>query len=337
MIRGARLAAAGVVVACGAAPPSTPPDVEVGGEVFGAGWRVRAAAPAGLSEAEVRRVAEEVFAEVDRGVSTWRADSDIGRCRASTEPVAVSDTTAAVVRLALDVAARTGGAFDPTVQPLVELWGVHGARRTVAPTEAEVVAARAQVGFGRVSLSEREGVWWLGCGGTALDLSAIAPGYAADRVSDALAARGVASSLVDVGGEVRVRGRGPSGAGWRLGIDLPEPGLAPGEALAGVVTVADRGVATSGNYRNRYVLEGQEVVHELDPRTGRPALVGVASATVVAPTAALADAWATALMVLGEPGLAVVAREAGVDALLLVPTPEGFAERATPGMSAWRR
>ncbi len=327
-----RLAATLGLCACAAGPGV----VEVGGEVFGAGWRVRASVPAGLGEAEVRRVAEEVFAEVDQGVSTWRADSDISRCRSSSQPIAVSDTTAAVVSLALDVAARSGGAFDPTVQPLVELWGVHGARRTALPTEAEVAAARAQVGFERVSLEVREGVSWLGCGGTALDLSAIAPGYAADRVSDGLGARGVQDALVDVGGEVRVRGRGPSGSEWRLGIDLPEPGLAPGEALAGVVTVVDRGVATSGNYRNRYVLEGLEVVHELDPRTGRPAVVGVASATVVAPTAALADAWATALMVLGEPGLTALAGEDGVDALLLVPTADGYAERATPGMAAWR-
>jgi thiamine biosynthesis lipoprotein len=326
-------AAAGAIAACAAGPQ----DVEVRGEVFGSTWRARAVAPPGVDEAEVRQIAERVFAEVDLGVSTWRADSDISRCRRASQAIAVSDTTAAVVRLALDVAARTGGAFDPTVQPLVELWGVHGARRAVAPTEAEIEAARAQVGFGRVSLEARDGVAWLRCGGAALDLSAIAPGYAADRLSDALAARGVVDALVDVGGEVRVRGRGPSGAGWRLGIDLPEPGLSPGEALAGVVTVVDRGVATSGNYRNTYVLEGQEVVHELDPRTGRPALVGVASATVVAPTAALADAWATALMVLGEPGLDALGAEPGVDALLLVPTPDGYAERATPGMAGWRR
>jgi len=291
---------------------------DVSGQTFGAAWSVRWVGALGSREVEM--AATQVFAEVDAATSSWRADSELSRARAGGR-VAAGPALRDVLGEALAVAAASGGAFDPTVQPLVELWTLHGARRTTRPTDLEVADARARVDWRRVSLTG-EG---LDLDGAALDLSAIAPGYAADRVSDALVALGVTDSLVDVGGEVRARGRAPDGR-WRVALDRPVDGSA---GAFTVVAVSDAAVATSGHYRNHYVVEGVAVGNAIDPRTGWPSTADVLSATVFAPRASTADAWATALMVLGEDGLRVLPD--GVDALMVV----GRRIVTTPGVGRY--
>ncbi len=305
---------------------------EVRGEALGTTWMVKWRGSVG---ADVQPAVEAALADVDAKMSTWRDDSELSAIRAGSGPVAVSGETAFVIGEALELAALSGGAFDPTVQPLVELWGFHGKQRTAAPTDEELAAARAQVGWQRVAVANQGAAWTVDAGGTALDLSAIAKGHAVDRVSQALSAMHLPDHLVEVGGEVRAMGRGPDGP-WKLGVDRPEQGLAPGERLAAIAALTNKSMATSGNYRNTYEVDGQRVVHTLDPRTGRPALGEVASATVVADDCRTADGWATALMVLGvEQGLPLVEAQPGVDALLLVVDGEGFSQRQTGGMRAW--
>lgn len=331
-----------VVLAGCAAPvdPATPRSPvesealnELRGEALGTTWMVKWRGSVG---ADVQPVVEAVLAEVDQRMSTWRDDSELLAVRAGPGPVPVSEETAMVVREALVLAEATGGAFDPTVQPLVELWGFHGKRRTDPPSEAELAEALAQVGWDRVELGrDPSGRPTVDAHGAALDLSAIAKGHAVDRVSNALSAMQLADHLVEVGGEVRASGTGPQGA-WKLGIDRPEEGLAPGQELAAVAALTNAAMATSGNYRNTYEIDGQRVVHTLDPRTGRPALGTVASATVVAPDCRTADGWATALMVLGpEQGLPLIEARPDLDALLLVVDGDGFAVERSSGMGAW--
>jgi len=300
------------------------------GEALGTTWNVKWV---GGGDPALDGVIEGVLQEVDAGMSTWRADSEISRIRAARGPVEVSEHTHAVVVAALSLAEQTGGAFDPTVQPLVELWGFHGERRAALPTEAELAAARARVGYQKVRVADSPSFSVDG-GGTALDLSAIAKGHAVDRVAGALAERGHRDHMVEIGGEVRVAGRGPSGSGWRLGIERPEVGLAVGEALAAVAVLEDRSLATSGNYRNAYEIDGVAIGHTLDPRTGRPAEVEVRSATVVAEDCQTADGWATALMVLGREGLPLIERVPKLEALLLVPSSDGLVQVSTSGMEA---
>ncbi len=312
-----------------ATAPAPAPVHDLAGEALGTTWRVKwlgAAEPDAL-----RSAVESALAEVDASMSTWRDDSELSRIRAADGPVGVSVDTAHVVQAALELAAATGGAFDPTVQPLVELWGFHGERRATPPTDDELAAARAQVGWERVTVGWTDGSPWVDGGGTALDLSAIAKGHAVDRVSAALSARGVAHHMVEVGGEVRTAGAGPAGV-WRVGVDRPEVGLAPGARLEAVVELTNGAVATSGNYRNAYDLEGRRVAHTLDPRTGQPASSNAASATVIAPDCRTADALATALMVLGTDGLALVERWPDVEAMVLVAEDGVFVPRATAGM-----
>ncbi len=264
-------------------------------------------------------------------MSTWRSDSELSAIRESLDPVDVSEATAAVVRQALWLSEQTGGAFDPTVQPLVELWGFHGTPLTVLPTPEEIEAAQTQVGWRRVQVSHVDGQAVVNGGGTALDLSAIAKGYAVDRVSLAISELGVGSHLVEIGGEIRVSGPGPGGGLWSVGVEAPLPGNVPGASLFGLVEVVNASVATSGNYRQSRTVQGVEVHHTLDPRTGRPATSGVGSATVIAPTCALADGLATALMVLGEEGLPLIEGMEGVEAGLIWVDASGSRMELTSG------
>jgi thiamine biosynthesis lipoprotein len=287
----------------------------VEGEVFGAGWSVTWLGRAG-QRGRVEAAAAEVFAEVDRATSTWRPDSELATLRDGP----VSDTLAAVLEEALAVARATDGAFDPTVRPLVELWRPGGVRRQTPPSDEELAAARARVGWTKVSLDPGQ-PRVVTLGGAALDLAGIAPGYAADRVSDALVLAGLRDHLVDVGGELRARGAAPGGGAWTVAVEGPD---GPG----GLATLQEAAIATSGNQHAGYQLDGQLVGHVIDPRTGWPSGLGVSAATVVAPRAAQADAWATALLVLGEAGLGR-AEAAGVHAQLLVTTPAGLEARRT--------
>jgi len=302
------------------------------GEALGTTWTVKWVGEDRTSEVQDAAIA--ALGEVDAAMSTWRDDSDLARIRAGSGPVEVRPETAVVVAEALGLAEMTGGAFDPTVQPLVELWGFHGAPRSTLPTPDEVEQARAGVGWDRVVVAwSPDGRAHVDGGGTALDLSAIAKGHAVDRVSTAISRLGLGDHMVEVGGEVRVHGHRVDGGLWRVGVDRPVVGLAPGRELAAVVAVTNAGVATSGNYRNAVVIEGRRLGHTLDPRTGYPVSTEVASATVVAPDCRTADGLATALMVLPiERGVALAEGLPGVEALVLVDG--GATARSTTGMEA---
>ena len=304
-------------------------DASLRGEALGTTWEVMWRS----TEVERDDVADRivfVLTSVDQQMSTWRDDSELSRIRASDGPVPVSEATASVLAEALWLAEATGGAFDPTVQPLVELWGFHGAPLTELPSDQALSTARESVDWTRVVLGRSEAGPTIDAGGTALDLSAIAKGHAVDRVSDALSALGIGTHLVSIGGEVRASGSGPDDGLWSVGVEMPTPGNAPGSELYGIVRVANRSVATSGNYRQQRVVEGVEVHHTLDPRTGRPSDSEVASATVIAPTCALADGLATALMVLGSEGLPLIERLPNVEAGLLWMGPNGiYAEESS--------
>jgi len=314
-------------------PASAEPQVvALEGEVFGSTWHIKYVEPVGAPPPEeVVKAVQAVFDRIDGRLSTWKPDSDLSRAQREKTPVSME--TAQVVDLALDLAERSGGAFEPTLGPLTHLWGLHGERRTTLPTPAEIEAARAQVGWQKVNLEYGIAGPTLDATGTTFDVNGIAPGYASDAVAWELSSLGIPDHLVEVGGEVRVNGTGPTGDRWRLGVDRPKTGTDMGQELLLTLDVSNVGVSTSGNYRNVYEVEGVRIVHTLDPHSGMPIDRGVLSATVIAPTAAEADGWATVLMVLGESGLSLVAAQ-GADALLVV-SGESPALLATPGMRRW--
>ncbi|MCB1034617.1 MAG: FAD:protein FMN transferase, partial [Acidobacteria bacterium] len=188
-----------------------------------------------------------------------------------------------------------GGAFDITVGPLVTAWGF-GPRRLPPepPPEEELAELLPHVGFRLLELTD-EGVVKKDPR-TQGDLSAIAKGYAVDQVAETLEAEGFDDYMVEVGGEVRTGGHAPGGGPWRIGIEGPTP---EGHTLYRVLPLSNLAVATSGDYRNFYEVNGRRYSHTLDPKTGRPVEHAGAAVSVVMEDCASADGWATALLVLG--------------------------------------
>jgi thiamine biosynthesis lipoprotein len=264
-------------------------------------------------------------------MSTWRPDSELSRFNrhASTEPFRASPETVRVFAAARDVSARSRGAFDVTVRPLVQAWGFgDGARVPGGPSPEELALLRARVGWRGVQVDEDDQRLVKHRPDIECDLSAIAKGFGADSVSDGVASLGFRDHLVEVGGELRARGRREDGAAWTVAIERPDTSNA--RAVFETVPLLEGGMATSGDYRNYYEQDGVRTSHTIDPRDGRPISHALASVTVIDSDAMRADAWATALDVLGpEEGFAL-AEEQGLAAYFIVREKDGtFRTRQT--------
>lgn len=281
------------------------------GPTMGTRYTVRVAGPplGETGRAAVSGVIEHELAEIDRLLSTWNPESEISRFNRhfSTAPFEVEATTLSVLDLAQRVAEQSGGAFDVTVAPLVEAWGFGpGGRASAAPSPERLAELRQRVGFSLLALDRQSRTVTKARPDVSCDLSALAPGWAADRIAEGLARLGHSDVIVDIGGEVSARGRRADGSRWRVAVE--SPGRTPPSL---VLELEDAAVATSGDYRNSWQDKGgRRRSHLIDPRTGEPVAHGLASVTVVHHDAAWADALATALLVLGpEAGPAFAARE----------------------------
>jgi thiamine biosynthesis lipoprotein len=310
--------------------------VDFGGPTMGTTWRVTVIT-GGADTSQVQGALERELLEIDRQMSNYRDDSVLAafNAHAGVEPFPAPPALLTVVDTAAKISAASGGAFDVTVAPLVDAWGFGRVKREDArPSDEELAARRARVGWQKVHVDMSAGTLRKDQPDVVLDLSAIAPGYAADVLSDRLVALGFPDHLVDVGGEFRARGEGPGGA-WRVGVERPD-GPLDERAVQEVVPLRDAALATSGDYRNYREQDGRRISHTIDPRTGRPIAHRLASVTVVADNAALADGWATALNVLGpEEGLALAERER-LPALFLVREAGGFIPHATAAFAGLR-
>jgi len=315
--------------ACGERTP-----VQLSGETQGTVYHITVSElPPGVDESMLRRHVNRELADVDLWMSNWRNDSDVSRLNAAApgQWVDVSPETVAVVEQSLDIWRLSDGAFNPAVGSLVKLWGfgtaapitsvpaddaIERITRLADPQELEV---RAQPPALRRKVSLE------------LDLSALAPGYAVDRIADRFESLGIDSYMVELGGEVRLRGHNPKGRPWRIGIE--QPGDSVGVAHAAIESTA-AAISTSGDYRDYLELGGQRFSHTIDPATGRPVTHDLTSVTVVAQTAALADALSTAINVMGpERGLAF-AREQELAVYFIVKSGDGFTDFHTPQFAA---
>ncbi len=305
-----------------ALPPPAPELTELTGQVFGTTFSIKVVGPA--DGAALAALVDERLSDVDASMSTWKPDSELSRLNAAgTEPFPVSAGLAEVLELSAAVWSSSHGAFDPTVGPLVDLWGFGAAGRALPEPDEEALAA-VVLGFDGVGLTA--GAVTKASPQVRIDLSAVAKGWAVDQVANDLRAAGHRDYLVEIGGEVRVGGS-KAGKLWTLGVENPAGGVWT------EVQLLDAALATSGDYRN--VVNGRS--HTIDPRTRRPVTHQLASVSVVADTCAEADAWATALTVLGADEGLRVAEAAGLDALFLVRTDAGFEERQTASFGALRR
>ncbi len=309
------------------------------GEAFGSTYTVKVfpAPPAEEREA-IGKSLEEVLAGVDRAVSTYRDDSELARFNesATTNAVPVGRVLGRLLGVAQEVARASGGAFDITCGPLLDVWRFDDTASDLMPPDASRVdEARARSGHARLHFD----------GGTLrkehprmeLNVNAIAPGMAADLLREWLAGRGMTNVYVEVGGETLATGGKARGAPWRVGIQRPDLDAPVGGRPERIVELRDRALATSGDYRNyRRDAAGRVVSHIFDPRKGQPMVSDWASVSVLAPTCAEADAWATALFILGpEEGLALLPQKAPrIEAMFLVRAGEGFKVLQTPGFTA---
>ena len=323
-----------LLVSCTTEPsPSTV--VELHGRTMGTSYTVRLA-PTGEEKiwppetTALQKQIDQRLAEINRLMSTYDPNSELSRFNQdlSTDWYPVSRETAAVIGQALRIAELTQGAFDPTVGPVVNLWGFGPEKsQTELPSEEQITNTMGYVGYDFVEVRTDPPAVKKESANVYLDLSGIAKGYASDEVSALLAELGFSNSMVEIGGEVRTRGEKGGGNPWLIGVQKPD---AQGEPIQMAVPLRDSAMATSGDYRNFYEEGGVRYSHTIDPTTGRPVDHNLASVTIVADNCMEADALATAVLVMGESKGYDWCEQHDLAGLLLVRDAAEMAERRTP-------
>lgn len=247
------------------------------------------------------------------------------------ESVKLNDMFVNVFKLAQSISEDTDGAFDITVAPLVNAWGF-GYKSGALPSQQDIDSIRAFVGYQKVKLSgmriQKEDAR------LTLDCSAIAKGYGTDVVARYFLREGIKNFMVEIGGEIVTHGVNPKRQQWSIGIEKPvEDSLAMKSELQTVLKVDDIAMATSGNYRNFYYKDGKKYAHTIDPKTGFPVQHNILSATVLAKQCAVADAYATAFMVMGlEKSKEVLARHKDLKAYLIYDDNGKYGIWKSPGL-----
>jgi len=297
---------------------------------MGTTWRVRLANPQFLPLELVRARIEAALAQVVQQMSNWQADSDISRFNQAPAGawVTIPPECFDVLSCALHWARESGGAWDPTIGPLINLWGFGPRNGPVVPPQqlpnaALLAQLRTQVGYQRITMQpEKRQVRQPG--GMQLDLCGIAKGYAVDAVAKAISTLGLGHFLVEIGGELRASGQRPDGRPWRVAIaaaaDLPQRTLA----------LRNLSIATSGDQWQAFELAGRRYSHTLDPRTGWPVTHALTSVTVLHVECMQADALATLLTVLGPNEGLAFAGARGIAAQFCQRTPAGLLMQTTP-------
>ncbi|PWW16141.1 MULTISPECIES: FAD:protein FMN transferase [Pseudidiomarina] len=287
------------------------------------------------SPEQVKQRVDAVLEQINSQMSTYDPQSELSlfNSRQTTEPVVISRSLETVIRRALEIANETDGVLDVTVGPLVNLWGFGPlAKPERKPTEAELQAMLDEVGYQHVHVENHQlrkakpEIY--------IDLSTIAKGYGVDRVAVLLEQMEITNYLVEIGGEMRTRGTKPGNQPWRIAIEKP---VTSERSVQRVIEPGDAGIATSGDYRNYYEEDGVRYSHIIDPRTGYPIQHNLVSVTVVAPTSMDADAYATALTVMGPEQALAFAEQKGLAVLLISREAEGFKEESSTAFKQYQQ
>ncbi|WP_010137940.1 FAD:protein FMN transferase [Oceanicola sp. S124] len=258
-----------------------------------------------VEKAALEAAVHSALADVNTEMSNWDRGSEISRVNAAAagQTVTLSPALAHVMQGATEVHRASDGRFDVTVGPLIDLWGFGSADTLPHVPEARLIEAALQTSGQERVLTLSGDRLHKSVDGAEIYLSAIAKGHGVDRVAEAVRSFGVTDFMVEIGGDLYTSGRNPEGQPWRIGIEQPVPG---DRSLYGVADVSGLGMATSGDYRNFFDEADTRYSHIIDPTTGRPITHGTVSATVMTDNAMMADAWATAMLVLGrERGLQI--------------------------------
>lgn len=318
------------LVACSQSPQYG----HIQGETMGTSYHIRYQIPQGgkTTNADIKAAVDQRLEQVNASMSTYQQDSLISTFNhlPANTPMTIDADFIKVLKDSRQVYQASQGAFDPTVMPLIELWGFGAIMRIdrlqSPPSDADIATAKSLLNFDGITLSQDQLV--KNQEGVALDFSAIAKGYGVDVIADVLATDfQLDNYMVEIGGEVATAGVNEQGQGWQIGIDAPilHSGVSDRQTLAAIkqpVNEQKQGsmhLATSGNYRNSVVFDGVRYSHTIDPTTGKPIVGGASSVTVVAPSVALADGWATALTAMPYDKAWQLANEQGLAVLFVTP------------------
>lgn len=288
-----------------------------------------------IEQSALRAGVDRALEAVNEAMSTYRSHSVLSRFNAgkSTAWTPVSRDTLMVLDEALRVSRLSGGAFDPTVGPLVNHWGFGPARGGLPELpENDVGQLTECVGYRHVHLRHFPPAMRKDRGGVQVDLCGIAKGFALDKVGAYLRDAGLRNFLFEIGGEILAAGHNGRGESWRVGIEKPVAGEI---GIQRVIGLEDAAIATSGDYRIFAERTGERYSHLMDPRTGRPVTHRLASVSVIDPSTMRADALSTALMVLGQLAGPLLAKQEEVAALFMVRTSTGFREIASPAFARY--
>lgn len=287
----------------------------------------------GHSAEQLQALVDDELLAINQSFSTYIPDSELSLFNQydGEDEISISASLCFLVELNNNISEATGGRYDATVGPLVNLWGFGPEERYGIPSQEALSAAKAKVGYqslkydcGRKVISKTKPVY--------LDLSASAKGYATDKIAELLQAQGYKRAMIEIGGELRLLGTNAKGQAWRIAVEKPSLGRT---GSVQVLQVSDVAVATSGDYRNYYELDGKRISHTIDPITASPITHKLASVTVIESDGARADAWATAFNVLGPDLGYDLAKDLGIAAYFLVSADGSFEVRYTPSFEKY--
>lgn len=276
-------------------------EVAFSGKTMGTTYHIKVVAGMFTHTANLQKKIDGRLEDINKSMSTFRKDSEISRFNAfqkAGEKFKISDDFYNVLTVARKIYEETGGAWDGTVKPLVDLWGFgNGKIRHTVPEKSQIKALLSEVGFNNIEILPDHYLVKKKAYIT-LDLASIAKGYGVDQVAALIRDNGINNFLVEIGGEVFASGFRKDGNKWRIGINRPQEN-APFTQVYRVIDIHDKGFATSGDYRNYFEVHHKRFSHVIDPRTGYPVDNGVVSVSILADECTFADGLATAVMVLG--------------------------------------
>ncbi len=288
------------------------------------------------NQEDLKPLIDSLLDSFNLSLSIYNDRSVISRFNRNDPAVTADEMFTEVFRKSEEVNRITGGAFDITVAPIVNALGFGSSKDTMNVDSAMIDSLLQYVGMAKVSL--KDGRIVKQNPHVMLDVNALAQGYSVDIVARFLESRGIRNYLVEIGGEIRAKGKNPAGQAWHVGIDRPEEGnVVPGAELQTVIRLKNRSLATSGNYRKYYERNGVKYVHTINPKTGHPVISNLLSATVVARDCMTADAYATALMVFGyDRSVAFLKENTFLEAYLVYADDKGlFRVYCTPGLQKY--
>ena len=296
------------------------------GRTMGTIYRIKVVSASAAEIIGLKDRIETRLAEINASMSTYQKDSEISRfnqLQQAHQPIQISDDFYRVMTAAQTIYRLSKGAWDGTVNPLVDLWGFgRTGRRRDLPSEKEIKTLLPEIGFDNIligpdrALAKKKG-------SITLDLSSIAKGYGVDQIAEVIQQADINDYLVEIGGEIYASGRRSDGKLWRIGINRPRKDAGVADVYK-IVDLDNQAFATSGDYRNFFEVDGIRYSHIIDPRTGFPVKNGVVSVSIIADNCTLADGLATAVMVMElEQGLHLINRLKGVEGLIIIEKPDG--------------